>query len=394
MPASLFAKAYLLPGSDFSPYVYVGAGGIFYIRRTSQNLYVPNNKNEWQSSIHIPVGVGFLAFATNNIAFSMDFSYRFMDDWTDYTTQGSGFTFDSYATGKAGLSFFFGSSDSDDDDMDGLTNGEEKITGTDPENPDTDSDGLKDGEEVKRYSTNPAKGDTDEDGLNDAAEVINHKTNPNKKDTDGDGLNDGEEAMKLNTDPTKADTDGDGLQDGAEVSVHRTDPLKPDTDGDKLNDGDEVNRHKTDPRKTDTDGGSVDDGIEVARGTSPLNPDDDEVKVKVGESIVLEGIVFATDKAAISPESEATLERALNALNLHPEVAVEIRGYTDNTGSRKTNIRLSQARADAVKNWLVARGISSDRVTTKGYGPDDPIAPNTTKEGRQKNRRIEFFRTK
>ena len=184
-------------------------------------------------------------------------------------------------------------------------------------------------------------------------------------------MNDGEEVMKLNTDPTKADTDGD-----------------------KLTDGEEVNRYKTDPRKTDTDGGSVDDGIEVARGTNPLNPDDDEIKVKVGEAIVLEGIVFATGKADISPESETTLEKTFNALNLHPDVIVEIRGFTDNTGSRKTNTRLSQARADAVRNWLVARRIAGDRITTKGYGPDEPIAPNTTKEGRQKNRRIEFFRTK
>jgi outer membrane protein OmpA-like peptidoglycan-associated protein len=393
IPASLFAKINLSPGATFSPYLYAGVGGFFYQRRLETG-YVPNNDSAWHTSIHVPVGIGFNAFASKNIAFTMDLSYRFVDDYTDYTKEGSGFTFDSYATAKAGLSLFFGSSDADDDDADGLTNGEEKKLGSNPENADSDGDGLRDGDEVNKHYTNPNKADTDDDGLGDYAEVVTHHTNPNKKDSDGDGLSDGDEVMKYKTDPLKLDSDGDGLQDGTEVSVNGTDPMKPDTDGDKLTDGDEVNKYKTDPLKPDTDVGSVDDGIEVARGTDPLNPGDDEVKVKVGESIVMEGIVFATGKADITPQSEETLNKAYDAIRLHPEVAVEIRGYTDNTGSAGTNIKLSQERAEAVKHWLVMKGISSDRIQAKGYGPESPIAPNTTKEGRQKNRRIEFFRTK
>lgn len=394
VPASLIARAMLATESGFAPYVYVGAGGILYKRRTSGNFYVPSNINEWESSIHIPVGAGFHVFFSDNVAFTVDLGFRFMDDWVDYIDQGPGTTFDGFATAKGGFSFFFGSSDSDDDDMDGLTNGEEKAARTDKENPDTDGDGLKDGEEVKRYSTNPTDADTDGDGLSDGAEVTAHKTNPNRTDTDGDGLSDGEEVTRITSDPTKADTDGDGLQDGAEVSVHRTDPLRTDTDGDKLGDGEEVNQHKTSPIRIDTDGGSVDDGVEVARGTDPLNPDDDKPEIEVGEAIVLEGIMFKTNSSEITPESQTTLMKAYEALLKFPEIEIEIQGHTDNTGSMRTNLRLSQARADAVKNWLVARGISAVRITTKGYGPDRPIASNTTKEGRQKNRRIEFYRTK
>jgi OmpA-OmpF porin, OOP family len=181
---------------------------------------------------------------------------------------------------------------------------------------------------------------------------------------------------------------------------YKTDPLKLDTDGDGLNDGDEVMKHKTDPLKADTDGGTVNDGAEVARGSDALNPADDvppkkeELKVEVGKAIVLEGIIFATGKADITPESEANLDKAYNTLAQNPEIVVEIQGHTDNTGKKATNVKLSQARAESVKAWLVKKGIATERITAKGFGPDKPAADNTTKEGRQKNRRIEFFRVK
>jgi outer membrane protein OmpA-like peptidoglycan-associated protein len=389
VPASLALKVNFSPGSAFAPYGYIGAGGFFYKRMTTGGSFVPSD--EIQTSIHIPVGLGFNAFATSDVAFTMDFSYRFMDAWTDYLGQDGGI--DGYATAKAGLNFFMGTSDDDDDDMDGLTNGEEKHLGTDMMNPDTDGDGLKDGEEVNTHSTNPLKADTDGDGLNDGAEVRTHKTNPNKADTDGDGLSDGDEVTKHKTDPLKSDTDGDGLSDGSEVSVNKTNPLKADTDGDTLSDGNEVTKHKTNPMMADTDGGTVDDGKEVARGSNPMDAADD-VPMKVGEAIILEGITFKTGSAEITAGSAAILEKALKTLMDNPDITVEVAGHTDNTGSLKTNTKLSQSRADAVKNWLANRGVSPERMTTMGYGPDKPIAPNTTKDGREKNRRIEFIRTK
>jgi outer membrane protein OmpA-like peptidoglycan-associated protein len=182
------------------------------------------------------------------------------------------------------------------------------------------------------------------------------------------------------------------------VTKYKTDALKADTDGDGLSDGDEVNTRKTDPLKADTDGGTVNDGTEVTNGTNPLNPTDDvkkeELVVEVGKAIVLDGVVFASGKSDLTPESESILEKAYNTLHQNPEVTVEIQGHTDNTGRRATNTKLSLARADAVKAWLVAKGVEEARITTKGFGPDKPIAPNTSAEGRQKNRRIEFFRVK
>jgi len=85
---------------------------------------------------------------------------------------------------------------------------------------------------------------------------------------------------------------------------------------------------------------------------------------------------------------------AFNTLKDNPELAVEIRGYTDNVGKAAANKKLSLRRAEAVRSWLVMQGIDSMRISAKGYGPENPIADNATLEGRQKNRRIEFFRTR
>ncbi len=113
----------------------------------------------------------------------------------------------------------------EDTDGDGLANSDEIQRGTDPNNPDTDGDQLKDGEEVITYLTDPLKPDTDSDGLADGAEVITNKTNPILPDTDGDTLTDGDEVNRK-TNPLQPDTDGDGLKDGDETRAG-TDPLKP-----------------------------------------------------------------------------------------------------------------------------------------------------------------------
>jgi outer membrane protein OmpA-like peptidoglycan-associated protein len=80
-------------------------------------------------------------------------------------------------------------------------------------------------------------------------------------------------------------------------------------------------------------------------------------------------------------------------LNDNPTINVEVSGHTDNTGGRKLNERLSQQRADAVRNYLVSKGVSGDRMTAKGYAWDRPVASNATRAGRALNRRTELDRT-
>jgi outer membrane protein OmpA-like peptidoglycan-associated protein len=377
-------------------YLYGGAGVFHYdVEQLPPQVTVPMEQKGWAG--FIPAGIGIQIALEDQIILETTggYNHALNDKLNAVVTDKN----DAFWTYTLGLTVAGRSGDSDPDG-DGLTNREEKELGTNPKSPDSDGDGLTDGSEVRQHTTNPLREDSDGDGLKDGEEITRHGTDPMKADSDGDGLKDGDEVLQHRTDPLKADTDADGLNDGDEVVKYHTDVFKLDTDGDGLSDGDEVTKHRTDPLKRDTDGGTVDDGVEVARGSDPLAPSDDvppkkeELKIEVGRAIVLDGIVFATGKREITPASESVLEIAFNTLAQNPDITVEIQGHTDNTGSRGTNTRLSQARADAVKAWLVKKGIAADRMTTRGYGPDKPIADNTTREGRQKNRRIEFFRTK
>jgi hypothetical protein len=167
-----------------------------------------------------------------------------------------------------------------DTDSDGLSDADEvNIFNSDPLDPDTDNDGLLDGEEVFLYGTSPTKPDTDDDGMPDPWEIANG-TNPlvndANADSDGDGLkNIGE--YQQGTDPLDSDTDNDGLSDGAEVNTRHTDPLDPDTDNDNLSDGAEVNTHNTDPLDPDTDNDGLTDDVEVlVTGSNPRDTDTDD----------------------------------------------------------------------------------------------------------------------
>jgi outer membrane protein OmpA-like peptidoglycan-associated protein/tetratricopeptide (TPR) repeat protein len=113
-------------------------------------------------------------------------------------------------------------------------------------------------------------------------------------------------------------------------------------------------------------------------------------KVEVGATVVLENIFFETNKATLKPESYTQLEQVLKFMNSNPSVRMEISGHTDNTGTLKYNTKLSQARAEAVVEYLVEHGIDASRFDAKGYAFTQPIAPNDTEEGRAKNRRVEF----
>jgi outer membrane protein OmpA-like peptidoglycan-associated protein len=384
-----------LDNERWNPYAYAGIGMLYHKFEVSPSFTLADTKRDAVTGV-VPAGVGLQYMVDDNLSIEASGGYNqsFSKKLNNAVVKDQA---DAYWNVLLGFSIV-GEGGSADPDKDGLTNNQEKQLGTNKRNADTDTDGLSDGDEVNKYSTSPLESDSDGDGIKDGDEILTAHTNPNKADSDGDGLNDKAEIEQFKTDPNKADSDGDGLNDKAEIEIHKTDPLKSDTDGDLLSDGSEVDTHKSDPLKTDSDGGTIDDGTEVNRGSNPNDAEDDipkpQIKVEVGQAIVLDGIVFATGKSDITPESENILIQAYNTLNLNPEIVVEIRGYTDNKGRKSSNKKLSLARAEAVKAWLVGKGIAADRVGTQGFGQDNPVAPNTSDEGRQKNRRIEFFRSK
>jgi len=105
--------------------------------------------------------------------------------------------------------------------------------------------------------------------------------------------------------------------------------------------------------------------------------------------IVLNNIFFETNKSTLKSESFVELDSLVMRLKGSPMV-IEISGHTDNVGSEKDNLQLSEERALAVKNYLVSKSISAARIYSKGYGSSRPVTSNKTEEGRKKNRRVEF----
>lgn len=111
---------------------------------------------------------------------------------------------------------------------------------------------------------------------------------------------------------------------------------------------------------------------------------------KKEERIVLRGINFKYNSAIIEPSSYPVLDNAVELLKKHPDIVVEIGGHTCSMGSEQYNLRLSQLRAESVRNYLIQQGIPAHRLQTRGYGEAMPIADNSTEAGRSLNRRIEF----
>ena len=121
-----------------------------------------------------------------------------------------------------------------------------------------------------------------------------------------------------------------------------------------------------------------------------VNKDVEMKNIAVGSKIALRNVFFATGKADITSESNAELKRLVDLLNVVPRLKIELSGHTDNTGSESLNQKLSQERAEAVREYLIGKGISADRLVSKGYGSSRPVDTNDSSQGRQNNRRTEY----
>jgi outer membrane protein OmpA-like peptidoglycan-associated protein len=217
-------------------------------------------------------------------------------------------------------------------------------------NADRDHDGIPD--RVDRCPDEPEDRDAfeDEDGCPDP-------------DNDKDGILDATD--KCPNDPEDVDgfEDEDGCPD-------------PDNDQDGVLDGNDRCPNEAGPASNNG----------CPQKFEHINVTDQKIELK-------QAIFFQTGKAVIMPSSFGLLDEVVAALNARSSMQVRIEGHTDIRGGRPYNLRLSQARADSVKAYLVGKGIGSDRMEAKGYGPDQPIDDNKTAAGRERNRRVEFMIT-
>jgi len=135
---------------------------------------------------------------------------------------------------------------------------------------------------------------------------------------------------------------------------------------------------------------SMDFEVEKNDKTDTIYQDIELIPLNQGETFILNNLFFESGSAQVRKESNLELKRLANLLKKNPELKIEIAGHTDNVGSKKSNLILSENRAKSVMSFLAKEGISAVRMKTKGYGMSKPVASNDTKDGRKKNRRVEI----
>ena len=321
---------HLWPEKQFVPYAVAGIGGMAF------DLDSEGSEGDYA----VNYGLGFKLFLVDEVAIRGD--VRNVVSWDDITDPDE--TYSNWMA-SIGLSFQFGG------------------TPAVPPDGDADGDGVKDSMD-KCPNTPPGStvnavgcfADTDGDGVFDYLDKCPNTPNVAKVDMSGCPL----------------DSDGDGVADFLDKC--------PDTPA-----GAEVDKQGC-PISTvkDSDG----DGIEDADDKCPGTPKGAAVTMQ--GCWVIEGLLFNSGKSTIKAESEAGLNDIVRILKSNPDLKLEIQGHTDSTGSLAVNNRLSRQRAQAVKDYMVKKGIATDRLTAVGFGPAKPVAPNDTVAGRAQNRRVEL----
>ena len=183
-----------------------------------------------------------------------------------------------------------------------------------------------------------------------------------------------------------ADQDDDGVLDTDDRCIAEVE----DRDGFQDEDGCPDPDNDEDGSPDDVDRCPVEAGPRDAHGCPRVYLD---VEVTDTEIRIARKIRFASGQAMILEESQELLRTIAQVLRDFPEISLEIQGHTDSRGPDRTNLRLSDARASAVRTFLISEGIESIRITSRGYGEARPIESNLTPEGRAANRRVQFMRT-
>jgi outer membrane protein OmpA-like peptidoglycan-associated protein len=257
--------------------------------------------------------------------------------------------------------------------------------------PDTDGDGITDADDdcpdVKGSAFYKGCPDSDGDSIIDKYDECPYQAGlavfKGCPDTDADGVPDKDDLCPAvaGTPENKGcpvyDTDGDGIKDSDDACPTVPGPVEnkgcplQDTDGDKI--PDIYDNCPTIP------------GIPENKGCPEIKKEEQEVI-----NTAFSSLEFETGKSVIKSVSYESLDRLADLLLKKPDWKLQLSGHTDNVGQPATNLTLSKNRTLAVQNYLVKKGVPANRVKSEWYGQTRPIAPNTTPEGRQKNRRVEI----
>lgn len=344
----------------FAPYVGVGAG---YNWIDSQGDF----------SANLSGGIDF--WLSENFAISLESTYKgYLGEYDnpgeiEYPTRSGGTLIGqgSHLQHSLGIKFAFGGADTDGDGITDKNDECPEVAGLKEFNgcPDSDGDGIKDAD----------------DNCPNAAGTAENGGCP---DSDGDGIVDKDDSCP-EVAGTKAmggcpDADGDGVTDNIDGCPNEAGPAAnsgcpyTDKDGDGVLDKDDKCPEVA--------------GVVANNGCPEVKKVTQEVQKKLND--YAKTILFDTGKSTIKAQSEAVLRDIVAILNEYPDARFTIDGHTDSVGSAVSNQKLSDSRAASVKNFLINGGVSSSRLTSKGFGETSPISPNTTAAGRANNRRVEI----
>lgn len=310
-----------------------------------------------------------------------------------------------------------------DADLDGITDEKDKcpdVAGLKEFNgcPDTDGDGIIDSEDqcpnVKGILEFGGCPDSDGDGIMDQNDECPYNAGLASMngcpDQDGDGIADKDDncpkvaGTRENKGCPFIDSDGDGIIDEEDACPAVKGPIEnhgcpyQDMDNDGIPDKDDdcpsIPGSAVFKGCPDTDGDGISDkydmcptipGVAQNNGCPEIKKEEQEILKKA-----FDNLEFESGKSIIRSSSFSSLDQLVGVLAKRSEFMLSISGHTDNVGKPKSNLTLSKNRTVAVKNYLVKKGIEPDRIKTEWFGQTQPIATNTTPEGRQQNRRVEM----
>jgi OOP family OmpA-OmpF porin len=387
-------SASFMPKQILTPYLSTGFG---MMKRERDNI-----------DMQLPVELGLSLRVANNFFISVGTEYRFsFDELGDGDVQ----SFTDNMLHSAGFIFVIG----DQEETPPPPPVEIEVEAPPA---DTDGDGIVDTEDTCPDVAGLAKfagcpdtdGDDIQDSADDCPDVVGLAAFKGCPDTDGDGLPDNSddcptEAGSLSNKgcPIKVlDRDNDGVSDEDDACPDTPGKAAlagcPDTDGDGIADKKDQCPSAPGVAKfngcpdTDNDGvADKSDKCPTTKGTIANNgcPEIKKEDVKA-LTFATEGVEFETGKNIIRTSSYPSLDNVASIMAKYPNYSLSINGYTDSVGNDNNNLKLSEKRAQACFDYLMNKGVSPSRMSSAGYGEASPIADNASKEGRQRNRRVEF----